>query len=80
MISPVLIIKDESTTKLTLLFPVFTLDHKWHFLAPKEIYQRSSHPEIHGTKPSFPLEPACYQWVCFKVSVFTIWEGGFDSV
>ena len=80
MISPVLIIKDESATKLTLLFPVFTLDQKWHFLAPKEIYQSSSHPEIHGTKPSFSLEPACYQWVYFKVSVVRIWEGGFDSV
>lgn len=80
MISPVLIIKDESTTKLALPFPVFTLDQKWHFLAPKEIYQSSSHPGIHGTKPSFSLEPVCYQWVCFKVSVFRIWEGGFDSV
>lgn len=48
MISPVLIIKDESTEKLTLLFPVLRLDHKWHSLPPKEIYQRISHPEIHG--------------------------------
>lgn len=80
MISPVLIIKDESTTKLALLFPVFILDQKWHFLAPKEIYQSTSHPEIHGTKPSFSPEPACYRWVCFKGSVVGIWEGGFYSV
>ena len=66
MIFPVLIIKDESSTKLALLFPKFALDQKWHFLAPKEIYQSSSHPEIHGTKPSFSLESACYQRVCFK--------------
>lgn len=80
MISPVLIIKDESTTKLALPFPVFTLDQKWHILPPKEIHQSSSHPEIHGTKPSFSLEPACNQWFCFKVSVVRIWERGFDSV
>lgn len=80
MISPVLLIKDESTTKLALLFPVFTLDQKWCFLAPKEIHQSSSHPEIHGMKPRFSLEPACYQWVCFQVSVVRIWEEGFDSV
>lgn len=80
MISPVLIIKDESTTKLAPLFPVFTLDQKWHFLAPKEIYQSSSHPEIHGTEPSSSLEPSCYQWVYFKVSVVGIWDRGFDSV
>lgn len=80
MISPVLIIKDESSTKLAVLFPVFALDQKRHFLAPKEIYQSSSHPEIYGTKPSFSLEPECYQWVCFKVSVVRIWAGGFDSV
>lgn len=68
MIFPVLIIKDESATKLALLFPVFAFDQKWHknFLAPKEIYQSSSHPEIHGMKPSFSLESACYQRVCFK--------------
>lgn len=80
MISPVLIIKDESTTKLALPFPVFTLDQKWHILPQKEIHQNSSHPEIHGTKPSFSPEPACNQWVCFKASVVRIWEGGFDSV
>ena len=67
MIFPVLIIKDESSTKLALLFPVFALDQKWHFLAPKEIDQSSSYPEIHGTKPSFSLESGeTYQWVCFK--------------
>lgn len=80
MISPVLIIKDEPTTKLALLLPVFTLDQKWHILPPKEIYQSSYLPETHGTEPSFSLEPACNQWVRFKVSVVGIWEGGFDSV
>ena len=48
MISLVLIIKDESTKKLALLFPVLRLDHKWHILPPKEIYQSISYPEIHG--------------------------------
>lgn len=56
MISPVLIIKDESTTKLALPFPVFTLDQKWHFFfKPQKKYIRVVPTQKYmAQSPAFP--------------------------
>lgn len=67
MISPVLIIKDESTTKLTLPSHVFILDQKWHLWPPKKYIRVVRTLKMHGTEPSSSLEPACYERVYFKV-------------